>query len=61
MFAIDYNKLHIAEQVHHVLPLSEGGSNDEGNLMSLCKSCHSRIHAKRGDRWGGPRPSDSTG
>ena len=21
------------------------------NLMSLCKSCHSRIHAERGDRW----------
>ena len=41
-----------AEQVHHVKPLSEGGTNDFENLMSLCKSCHSRIHAERGDRWG---------
>lgn len=40
------------EEVHHRVPLSEGGTHDEGNLVSLCKSCHSRIHAERGDRWG---------
>jgi 5-methylcytosine-specific restriction protein A len=39
------------EHVHHIIPLSEGGTNDPGNLMSLCKSCHSRIHAEHGDRW----------
>jgi len=39
------------EQVHHILPLSEGGTHDESNLMSLCASCHAKIHAKRGDRW----------
>jgi hypothetical protein len=22
------------------------------NLIALCKSCHSQIHAKRGDFWG---------
>lgn len=37
------------EEVHHV-PLSEGGSNDESNLMSLCRSCHEKIHHERGDR-----------
>jgi 5-methylcytosine-specific restriction protein A len=41
------------EEVHHILPLAEGGTNDRDNLISLCKSCHSRIHAKRGDRWHG--------
>lgn len=41
------------EEVHHILPLAEGGTNDKDNLISLCKSCHSRIHAKRGDRWHG--------
>lgn len=40
------------EEVHHKVPLSEGGTHDRGNLISLCKSCHSRIHAERGDRWG---------
>lgn len=39
------------QHVHHIKPLEEGGTNDESNLMSLCKSCHSRIHAKHGDRW----------
>ena len=32
-------------------PLSEDGTHDRSNLGSLCKSCHSRIHAERGDRW----------
>lgn len=41
-----------AEEVHHILPLSKGGGNETSNLMSLCKSCHSRITVKMGDRWG---------
>jgi len=40
-----------ATLVHHIRAASEGGSNDEGNLMALCSSCHSRLHAQRGDRW----------
>ena len=39
--------------VHHILPLREGGTNAEDNMMSLCHSCHGRIHAERGDRWHG--------
>lgn len=39
------------EEVHHIKPLSEGGNHNKSNLISLCKSCHARIHAKRGDRW----------
>ena len=41
-----------AEEIHHILPLSRGGDNDVSNLMSLCKSCHSRITVEMGDRWG---------
>ena len=33
-------------------PLSEGGTHDRSNLIALCKSCHSSIHAHRGDYWG---------
>jgi len=40
-----------AEEVHHIKPLANGGTNDEDNLMSLCKSCHSLITAVTGDRW----------
>lgn len=32
-----------ATEVHHIKPLSDGGTNDLDNLMPLCKSCHSRI------------------
>lgn len=32
-----------ATEVHHIKPLSEGGTHDFENLMALCKSCHSRI------------------
>lgn len=41
-----------ADLVHHKKPLSEGGSNDDSNLMSLCCSCHEKIHRERGDRQG---------
>ena len=36
-------RLTAADEVHHILPLANGGTNEEGNLMALCKSCHSRI------------------
>ncbi|MCP1638592.1 5-methylcytosine-specific restriction protein A [Streptococcus gallinaceus] len=39
------------EEVHHKKPLSEGGTHARNNLISLCKSCHARIHATNGSRW----------
>ena len=39
------------EEVHHRKPLAEGGTHARDNLIALCKSCHSKIHAERGDRW----------
>ena len=39
------------EEIHHKQPLREGGTHDKENLMALCKSCHAKIHAERGDRW----------
>lgn len=32
-----------ANEVHHILPLTDGGTHATENLMSLCKPCHSRI------------------
>ncbi len=32
-----------ATEVHHVIPLADGGTNDMGNLLPLCKGCHSRV------------------
>lgn len=28
------------DQVDHVVPLEQGGSNDDGNLQLLCGECH---------------------
>lgn len=46
-----HGKLIPAKEVHHIIPLSEGGTNDESNLMALCTSCHSEITAREGGRW----------
>ena len=32
-----------AAEVHHILPLADGGDNSDANLQALCKPCHSRI------------------
>ena len=44
-------KLTPTEEVHHILPLSRGGTHAQTNLMALCKRCHSEITARDGDRW----------
>lgn len=30
--------------VHHIVPLYRGGSNEIDNLITLCRDCHTRIH-----------------
>ena len=40
----------VAEECHHIVPVSRGGTHDERNLMALCRSCHTRIHHEIGDR-----------
>ncbi len=31
-------------EVHHIIFRSQGGTDDENNLITLCKECHSAIH-----------------
>ncbi len=33
-------------QVHHIIPLSKGGSNKVSNLRLLCRECHLKEHNK---------------
>lgn len=40
------------EEVHHIVPIKKGGTNEFSNLMSLCQSCHQKVHIKLGDRMG---------
>jgi 5-methylcytosine-specific restriction protein A len=39
-------------EVDHVVPKSEGGTDDPRNLRGMCKSCHSRKTALQDGRWG---------
>jgi hypothetical protein len=32
---------------HHIIPVSEGGDNSHQNLISLCFSCHKKVHRMR--------------
>lgn len=34
-------------QIHHVVPRSQGGTNDEANLITLCWKCHAVAHGTR--------------
>ena len=45
------NGICVVEEVHHKVPLSEGGTHEDTNLVALCSSCHARWHAVHGDRW----------
>lgn len=35
-------------QVHHILPVHQGGNNDEANLVTLCSQCHAGRHSLMG-------------
>ena len=43
-------RLMLMDEVHHILPVSKGGTHERNNLMSLCRSCHNKIHIEMGDR-----------
>lgn len=32
-----------AEEVHHIKPITDGGTHEDSNLRALCKPCHSAI------------------
>ena len=41
---LKYGKQTLATQVHHIIPVINGGTNDKNNLMSVCEKCHRLIH-----------------
>ena len=40
-----------ATVAHHVVRKRDGGSDDPSNLLALCASCHSALHAESGESW----------
>jgi 5-methylcytosine-specific restriction enzyme A len=43
----------MATEVHHVIPISQGGDNSPSNLQAVCHACHMRIEINRGTTFGG--------
>ena len=39
-------------QVHHIVPVSVGGGNEDDNLVVLCPNCHAIAHALESRRDG---------
>ena len=39
-----FEPLHL--QVNHIIPLSEGGTDDADNLIPVCLTCHSDVHTQ---------------
>jgi len=37
-------KKHTRLEVHHIVYKSQGGTDDENNLITLCEDCHSKVH-----------------
>ncbi|WIF95133.1 HNH endonuclease [Caminicella sporogenes] len=44
------NRITLADMVHHIIPIKEDFSKrlQLSNLISLCNSCHEKIHRKKG-------------
>lgn len=34
----------LAVDIHHIVEVAEGGSNEPGNLLALCPTCHALFH-----------------
>ncbi len=33
-----------ADDIHHIVFRSQGGTNEEDNLICLCRACHEKAH-----------------
>lgn len=38
-------------QVHHIVPVSDGGNDDKTNLILLCHNCHNKVHKNGYDKY----------
>lgn len=38
-------------QVHHIIPVSDGGTDDKKNLILLCYHCHTKVHQDGCDKY----------
>lgn len=41
-------------EIHHIVPIGQGGTNDPSNLITLCRLCHAKLHGAPS----GPPPAE---
>jgi hypothetical protein len=44
VLGIELKDLYLPLTVHHIQMRSKGGGDDPSNLITLCRSCHDRVH-----------------
>lgn len=59
---VGYGRLTLADEVDHIVPQAEGGTDAESNLQAICRPCHdvktraeiargaNRSHPRRGEK-----------
>ena len=45
------NPSHVGTDLHHIVPRSQGGSDDDENKVFLCRKCHAMIHSEGAVNW----------
>ena len=43
-FKRDLNGANGGCEIHHIVPIADGGDNSKGNLILLCPNCHKQVH-----------------
>ena len=44
---LKHGRLVPADEIHHIVPVDQGGSHDDDNLVSLCQSCHTKTRTTK--------------
>jgi len=45
------NPAHKATEEHHIIPKSQGGTDEPKNKVFLCRECHAMVHRKGSAVW----------
>lgn len=43
-FSSPVNNKECKLQIHHIIPIKKNGTDDDNNLITLCKKCHLKTH-----------------